>query len=69
MFNRLSEGNILEDKEKICELLLPVIRATVSGREVKNLDYLNLMGGSEAVVIVYQSGAFRRVSVDGMSGL
>ena len=59
----------MEDKEKICELLLPVIRATVSGKKVKRLDYLNLMGGSEAVVIVYQSGAFRRVSVDGMNGL
>ena len=59
----------MEDKEKICELLLPVIRATVSGKKVRNLDYLNLMGGSEAVVIVYENGAFRRVSVDGMNGL
>ena len=59
----------MEDKEKICELLLPVIRATVSGKKVKHLDYLNLMGGSEAVVIGYEGGAFRRVSVDGMNGL
>ena len=58
-----------EDKQKICDLLLPAVQATRGGSDVTALEYI----GSEISFLEYvdvrsQNGFVRRIDVSGDSG-
>ena len=59
-----------EDKQKICDLLLPAIQATREGSDVTALRYVyNHCGQMETVTIHYQNGSYEHVYVTGDSGV
>lgn len=59
-----------EDKQKICDLLLPAIQATREGSDVTALRYVyNHCDQMETVTIHYRDGSYEHVYVTGDSGV
>ena len=56
-----------EDKQKICDLLLPALQATSAGRRLVNLIYA-VEPGKETVTAVFQSGGKKVADVTADSG-
>lgn len=56
-----------EDKQKICDLLLPALQATSAGRRLVNLIYA-VEPGKETVTAVFQSGGTKVAHVTWDSG-
>lgn len=58
-----------EDKQKICDLLLPAVQATRGGSDVDALEYtISESGFLEYVKVRFQNGYMRRINVSGDSG-
>ena len=56
---------MVEDKQKICNLLLPVLRATRAFYDVLSLEYVESSG---LVYARFASGSYKVANVDGDSG-
>ena len=56
-----------EDKQKICDLLLPALQATSAGRRLVNLIYA-VEPGKETVTAVFQSRGKKVADVTADSG-
>lgn len=59
----------MEDKRKVCELLLSALQATDKGRDIVSLDYCsNEFTDDEHVDAVYAYGYIKRIDVTADSG-
>ncbi len=61
----------MEDKKRICELLLPVLKETRVGGWIKNLEYIpDGPLGDEYVAVTFTNMHFtKKISVSGDSGI
>ena len=59
--------NMEEDKQKICDLLLPALQATRAGSKLVNLVYAS-DPSKETVTVVFQSGGKKVADVTADSG-
>lgn len=54
----------MEDKQKICDLLLATLQNTRDGANIKELRF-----GMDMVAIIYQNGRINYANVEGDSGV
>ena len=58
----------MENKQKICDLLLKTLQATDNAWDCEGLNYEKLPNGDEQVTIVWESGGKTNVNVSMDSG-
>lgn len=59
----------LEDKRKICDLLLKAVQATSNAWDCEALNYEKLPNGDEQVTVIWESGGKRIINVSMDSGI
>lgn len=59
----------MEDKQKICELLLPALQATRCLSDLVALEYQKLDSGGEVVKARFRSGGQKKACVSMDSGI
>lgn len=66
----LVEQNVTEDKQKICDALLPVLRMTKNLADLESLEYRNddTLTGIEIVICTFSNGYRRIANVTADSG-
>ena len=57
----------MEDKQRICELLLPVLQATRNLHDLNSLEYIR-QGYSETVKATFSNGSVKLANVSADSG-
>lgn len=58
----------MEDKNKICALLLKAVQATDNAWDCESLNYEKLPNGDEQVTVIWESGGKRIINVSMDSG-
>lgn len=58
----------MEDKQKICQLLLAALQATRGQSDMVSLDYERINGDTEIVTAKYADGGTRKINVSMDSG-
>ncbi len=58
----------MENKQKICDLLLKAVQATSNAWDCEALNYEELPNGDEQVTIIWESGGKKVVNVSMDSG-
>lgn len=61
-------GDDVEDKNKICALLLKAVQATDNAWDCEALNYEKLPNGDEQVTVIWESGGKRIINVSMDSG-
>ena len=56
----------MEDKQKICDLLLPALQATKNLHDLEDLEYIP---EQDAVLATFASGVTKKANVDMDSGI